>query len=389
VRENLESFALNRRFLLLASLAGCIGLAGCALLAGCAATTDDEETDDGASADAFTGQPSADASSGDTVRRIYATVAASQQVVVIDEQSHEILHTLEVGQGPAILISTPDGKKLYAACWKNDTVSAIEVATDQVTNIPMPMRPYVIAMAPDGKYVYAGVNSMEIVVIDTETDTIARSFPTEQLPASLIVSPDGETIYVATIDVFNPGTLRAVSTATGEVIHEPIEVGLVPAWITIGKDGARVYTLNFLSDDISVVNTESWTVEETIFTGAGTQGIIGNVTPDGSRLYVTNHGSGDLIGIDTQTNQIVQTIDLDGRPVGVNFNPEGTRVYVTDFGPESLATGPDLNYLLTGQFTGTGNGQVSVFDLDSGELVGSKISTGPGATSVLVVDTVE
>ncbi len=378
MRENFVDFKSSSRLLLLALLAGCIALSGCA-------SETDDEPDDGDTGDAATGEPEADAATGNTVRRIYATVAADHQVLVIDEESQEVLRAIDVGQGPAILLNTPDGKKLYAACWLSDEVSAIDVETEQVVNIAMPMRPYVIAMAPDGKYVYAGINSNQIAVIDTETDTIDRFYETTELPASLIVSPDGETLYVATINL-PTGTLRAVSTATGEIIHPSIEVGLVPAWITIGQDGSRVYTLNFLSDDVTVVDTESFTVSDTVTFGPGTQGIIGNVTPDGSRLYITNHGSSDLVAIDTATNQVVQNIELDGRPVGVNFNPEGTRVYVTDFGPESMAVPPDVTYLTTGVFTGTGNGQVRVFDVATGEPVGSKITTGPGATSVVVID---
>jgi YVTN family beta-propeller protein len=134
-----------------------------------------------------------------------------------------------------------------------------------------------------------------------------------------------------------------------------------------------------------VIDTASWTTITTVSGGAGSQGIIGNVTPDDTHLYVTNHGAGNLIAIDTETYAITQTIELDGRPVGVNFNADGSRVYVTDFGPESLAVPADSNYLLTGHLTATGDGQVSVFDTATGEAVGTKVQTGPGATSVVVL----
>jgi len=197
-------------------------------------------------------------------------------------------------------------------------------------------------------------------------------------------------LYVAflggSIPGLAPGSLLALSADTGDIVHQPVTVGLVPAWITMGPDGRKVYTLNFLSDDISVVDTASWKVEATIKTGVGSQAIIGNVTPDGAALYVTNFGSAELVAIDTKTNVISRTIKLTGKPVGVNFSADGKRVYTTDFGTASIGQDPliGLNYLLTGVYSGGGSGQVRAFDVATGEAVGSTASTGPGATSVVV-----
>lgn len=317
---------------------------------------------------------------------IYATVSGEHEVVVIDEGSREIIEHIAVGEGPAILLASPDFDRLYTANWRDNTVSSIERATSEVTNVQLTGRPYVIALSPSGDALYVGTNPTGIVVIDTTTGVIERTIPTEELAASLIVSPDGDTLYIATVPLGGLGTLRAISTETDEVVHEAITVGSAPAWITISPDGSKVFALNFLSDDISVVDTATFEVVETVSTGAGSQAIIGNVTPDGSTLYVTNHGSGELMAIDTESYEITQTIALDGRPVGVQFNADGSRVYTTDFGTESLMSAPDLGYLLTGVLAATGPGQVRVFETATGEEVGGRVETGPGATSVVVYE---
>lgn len=350
-------------------------------LVSCNSSTDsvsegDSSVVDGAGADGF-----------DEGAKIYATIASTDEVLVFDEKSRELVSSISVGAGPAILLITPNQEKLYTANWAGNSVSAIQVATEEVTTIDLPNRPYVIAMAPDGKFVYAGLASSELAVIDTESDEVARYFPMSELPASVIVSDDGETIYIAMLHLGTGGigSIQAVSSSTGEVVHSPIEVGAIPAWITITPDGSTVYALNFFSSDISVVNTERWEVETTITDKVGSAGIIGNVTPDGSKLYVTNHGTGELITVDTESNQIIDTIALDGRPVGVNFNREASRVYVTDFGIGTIEQGTDLAYLLSGVFTLTIDGQISVFETATGELLGSKITTPPGPTSIVVI----
>ncbi|MDB4988270.1 MAG: hypothetical protein JWN04_3448 [Myxococcaceae bacterium] len=324
--------------------------------------------------------------------RIFATVSATSELLVLDEVSHEQLASVSIGHGPAIVLSTPNREQLFTANWADNTVSAIDAASYAVTPIPMAGRPYVIAMAPDGAHVYVGVYTVnQIAVINTATRAIERTFDMASLPASIIVSPDGHTLYVATLPngglSLANGSLMAVSADTGAIVQQPLEVGGSPGWVTIGPNGKKVYTLNFTTDDVTVVDTASWKVDTTIKTGAGSEGIIGQVTPDGSRLYVTNHGTTELIAIDTATNTVVQHIPLSGKPVGITINTAGTRVYTTDFGPTSVNEKllDALTYLTTGVYNGTGSGQVSEFDIATGAQVGTIAVTGPGPTSVVVL----
>jgi YVTN family beta-propeller protein len=319
--------------------------------------------------------------------RVYATVSKDAQVLVIDEASHDVLTRIPVGAGPAIIIQTPDHKKLFTANWGDKTVSIIDTRRDTAKTLAMPGRPYVIAMAPDGKHVYVGLDTVnEIALIDTATDAIARSLDFSELPASIIASPDNQTIYVATLGLgITNGGLVGVQVADGSKPWPSVTVGRSPAWITIARDGQKVYTLNFLSDTVSVVDVHSWKVTATVDTGEGSQGIIGNVTPDGKQLWVTNHGTNEVIAIDTTSNAVVKRIPLAARPVGVEFNADGSRVYITDFGPDSVNEPVRANYLLTGVYDGTTPGQVRAFDTRTGAQVGKTVVTGPGATSVVVV----
>ncbi len=360
-----------------------LGLALCLATAACGSNKSAPALPD---SDAAAADGGGDAGAAPSAR-VYVSVAADNQVAVIDEQRQKLLKKVDVGMGPAILLATPDQKKLYTANWADNSVSAIVVDTLAVKNIKVSSRPYVIATDPAGKYLYAGLQANQIDVIDIATDKIARSITTPDQPASIIVSPDGKTLYVATFSVLGGlgGTVRAISADKGAVTHASIAVGSVPAWISMSPDGDKVFTLNFLSDDISVVDTAAWKVTATVSTGAGSQAIIGNVTPDGKTLYVTNHGTHELMAIDVKTNKVAQTIPLPGRPVGVSFNSDGSRVYVADFGPQSLNYPADTNYLLTGKLTPHGNGQLDVFDTKTGKRIGKALMLGPGPTSVVVL----
>jgi YVTN family beta-propeller protein len=327
-------------------------------------------------------------------QKLYVTVYGTDSVAVIDEQTHATVDSIPVGagKGPAILLKTPDAKKLYTANWKDNSVSVIDPATNAVKTIPLGSRPWVIAMSPTGDVVYAGLNANKIAVISTADDTVSRSIDMGGLlPESVIVSPDGATLYVAVVDQSNitnllGGTMEAVSASTGAVVHPALSVGGAPAWISIAPDGSHLYTLNFISNDISVIDTASWTVSSTIPLGSGAQPIIGAVEKDGT-LVVTNFGTASVDFIDPAAGKINHTFKTSGRPVGVELSADGKRGYVTDFAGNSLSIAPNPLTLQSGDLgpaIGTGPGEVVAFDPATGATVGDPIAIdGAGPTSVV------
>jgi YVTN family beta-propeller protein len=355
---------------------------------GCDSADDDDSDDkkDGSSSDR--GSPKKDAASRDDAAlkatgQMYVAIAGDNEVIIIDEATYKIVSHIPVGVGPAIILSTPDHSKLLTANWTDNTVSAIDVAEKTSNQLQLTGRPYVIAMAPDGERVYAGQSDNKIAVINVGLEEVEKTFDTSGMAASIIVSSDSKTLYVAELTA---NALRAVSAETGEIIHEPIKVGTAPAWITIGPDGSKVYTMNYNSDDITVVDTETFTVEATVKSGEASKGIIGSVVPDGSRLFVTEVGTGDFIAVDTKTNEIVKKVDLGARPVGVSFSQDSKRVYITDYGVGSLdsPTSDGQTFLMTGAFTPKRDGQVKVFDATTYEQIGETITVGPGPSSIVV-----
>ncbi|HEY6557798.1 MAG TPA: hypothetical protein VI072_11010 [Polyangiaceae bacterium] len=318
--------------------------------------------------------------------KVYVSLHGDDAITVLDGTTHAVVDTISVGQGPAILVETPDHKKLYSANWVSNTVSAVTLATRAVTSIQMPnaARPFVIAQSPDGRSIYAGLYAPTIAVIDTATDTVARTIAQPSIPMSIRVSPDSSTLYVAYPD----NTLAAISAATGVVQKAPISVGSFPAWITMSRDGSKVYPLNFLGGSVDVVDTASWQVTTTMNMGAGAFPIIGEPTPDDTTLAVTNVQAGNTHLIDTATNTIEHTIDLGGRmPVGVNFSPDGARGYITDFGDASIGIN-QVQMLLAGiggaPFPFELPGRLTVFNPTTGATIDT-VTVGAAATSVVVI----
>jgi YVTN family beta-propeller protein len=328
---------------------------------------------------------------------IYVSMYGDDNVTAFDQVTHAVLKKYAVGKGPAVLVATPDGQKLYTANWSDNSISAIDLATGAVKAIMLDGRPWAIAMSPDGKKVWAGLASNKLVAIDTASDAIATTYDTSpNFPESVVVSTDGSQVYIdpastTSASALGPGQLESVSATDGSVVKMPITVGETPAFLSVSTDGTRAYTLNFLAGTVSVVDTAGWQVISTVDTGSGSQPIISSSTKD-NLLIVTNFGTGNLMTVDFQTNEVVHTLALDGRPVGVGgYNADGTVGYVCDFGHASLGVQETLALslqFLQGDltpFSNTGPGHLSMFNPATGEKIGTSMTVGKGPTSVLVI----
>jgi hypothetical protein len=109
-------------------------------------------------------------------------------------------------------------------------------------------------------------------------------------------------------------------------------------------------------------------------------------------LVVTNFGTANLVTVDFHTNEILHTLALDGRPVGVGgYNAAGTLGYVVDFGHASLGVQPSITgglAFLMGDlstYVGSGPGHLTTFNPATGEKIGKSINVGKGPTSLVVI----
>ena len=92
----------------------------------------------------------------------------------------------------------------------------------------------------------------------------------------------------------------------------------MPYGVAFNSNGRRAYIGNSASDNISVIDTSTNMVIDTVNVGDGPTGIC--LHPDGTRLYVANAGSNDVYVIDTDTDTVVNTIGVGIQPYAMgNF----------------------------------------------------------------------
>ena len=230
---------------------------------------------------------------------------------------------------------TPDGLKMYVANMNSGTVSVIDMINRTVLdNVPVGNTPYAVAVNPERTRVYVtNLDDDTVSFIDTATNSVIDTFNVGDNPRGVAVAPDGTTVYVtntgtntvSVIDVITNNTKDTINL--GNNIHEGQPMG-----VTVSPDGTKVYVANFGGyydyDTVSVIDTATNTVTDTINVGVWPEGIA--INPAGTRVYVTNIYSNDVSVIDSATNNVIATVPVGNYPLGVSVAPDGRKVYVTN-----------------------------------------------------------
>ena len=96
------------------------------------------------------------------------------------------------------------------------------------------------------------------------------------------------------------------------------------AYVTVSGDNA-----------VSVIDTATNNVAQTVNLGTYSYPFGVAVSPDGTKVYVANcsaSGNGTVSIIDTTTNKVTSTVKVGSWPAGVVISPDGTRIYVANSG---------------------------------------------------------
>ncbi|HEX2393008.1 MAG TPA: beta-propeller fold lactonase family protein [Solirubrobacterales bacterium] len=236
----------------------------------------------------------------------------------------------------------------YVANHRDGIVSVINTQTNQVVSGPggikVGQEPAGVAITPDGRFAYvANFRDGSVSVINTENNQVVSGpdgIKVGNGPIGIAITPDGHLAYVAN---FGDGSVSMINTQTNQVVSGPdgIEVGDGPEQIAITPDGHFAYVTNLVGDSVSVINTQTNQVV------SGLDGIkVGNapiglaITPDGHFAYVPNVGEDSVSVIDTQTNQVISGpggIKVGKEPAGVAITPDGRFAYVTDRREDSVS----------------------------------------------------
>jgi YVTN family beta-propeller protein len=253
-------------------------------------------------------------------------------LAIVDPVTLRVLGKVPTGEGPHEVVASADGRIAYVANYGTqqkvgNSISIIDItARREIKRLELGplLRPHGIVLANGKIYFTAEVNRV-IARYDPAQDRVDWIMGTGQsITHMLVVTPDGRRAYTANI-VSDTVTQIDFTLPVPQQVSQ-IQVGKQPEGIDVSPDGREVWVGQNGDGQISIIDTATNKVKESIKVGEVPIRI--KFTPDGKRVLVSDPKAGELVVIDAATRKELKRLKIEGAPVGVLIAPDGGRAFI-------------------------------------------------------------
>ncbi|MEU0999868.1 beta-N-acetylglucosaminidase domain-containing protein [Streptomyces tibetensis] len=214
--------------------------------------------------------------------------------------------------------------RALTANFSGASVSSIDLASKETTNIPVGANPGEIVTSSDGRTAYAAAQGANTVsVIDVVQGKVTATVPVGKVPAGLALTPDGRTLWVAN---YGDGTVQPVDTAS-LTPGAPVRVGNGPENLAVMPDGRTLYVPDIKDNTVTPVDLATREAQAPVPVGPSPFNVV--AAPDGKTVYVSNSGGSTITPIDTATNDTEPTLLVTGQAYGLALSPDGRTLWVS------------------------------------------------------------
>lgn len=252
----------------------------------------------------------------------HAAMTTPGEVWAIDTATDTVVGKVTVGQHPAHVVVSPDGRWVYVTNGGDNTVSVVDAgAMKVVATIATGAFPHGIRLSPDGRQAYvANLKGGTVSVIDTASRQQVASIPVGRGPAQVGFTDDGRLAFVS---LSQEDRVAVIDPRTREVVRK-VPVGDGPIQLFATPDSQRLLVANQGSRKspgrtVSVIDLTSFKVTASIPTGRGAHGVV--VDADGRQAYVSNLYDHTVTVIDLVAHKPVATVPVGAGPNGISVTP--------------------------------------------------------------------
>jgi YVTN family beta-propeller protein len=240
---------------------------------------------------------------------------SADAIGVLDVAQKKLTRKISAGSDPEEFSLSKDGTRLYVSNEDVKTASVINIATGKVEHIvAVGQEPEGVATAPDGKRFYVTCEAGgDIYAVETAGYTTVGHFKVNVRPRTMDFLPDADVGFVPSEST---GELNVVDTADLKVTKViALPAGSRPMSVKVSLDGRRVYVSNGRAGTVSVLDSRTYELLNTIKVGTRPWGMA--LSPDGKFLYTANGPSNDVSVVDLETNAEVARVKAGASPWAV------------------------------------------------------------------------
>ena len=246
---------------------------------------------------------------------LYVAISEENKIVVLDPNSLKILRDFEAGSDPETSGVHPDGN-IYISNEDDAKASVFDPKTGkQLAEIKVGLEPEGVAVSPDGKRVIVTSESTNMLhVIKAPENVIESNILIGSRPRAAVFTKSGDIAYataeisgeVVKVDMNKAKILKTASL--GDAKAKPKDV-------ILAKDEKTIYVAGGRANKIIVMDADTLEIIKGIPVGKRVWGLA--MSGDGQRVFTTNGVSGTVSVIDTGKNEVIKTIEVGKFPWGV------------------------------------------------------------------------
>lgn len=247
-------------------------------------------------------------------KRLLVACAESNAADVIDLATRQSVGRLALGPDPEAFDLSPDGKTLFVSNEDDGELGFIDIASGKkLKAVAVGKEPEGVKVAADGKTVYVTSEAASLVhVIDIASAKVIKNIKVGKRPRRMALTPDGTELWVTNeLDA----SLSIISTRDHSVLHTlRLTVpgvrapDITPVGIVMTRDGRRAFVGLGRANHVAFIDVRTRQVTHLVLAGKRAWNVA--LDPAQARLYVVNGLSDDMTVIDVAAAKPLKTVPV-------------------------------------------------------------------------------
>lgn len=240
----------------------------------------------------------------------------ASSILLLDSRDGATLAAKTLEQMNHNAIFSPDEQEIWTSQMTSPgSVLVLDAQTlDTKTTIPVGDDPAEVTFSDDGRYAFvANGGSDSISVIDVSSKMVVDTMQVGDTPVGAWPGSNG----VMYVDNEADKSLTAIDASSLSVLRT-YDLGFTPAMAAVSPDG-NLWVTDTENGRVVIYSTEEAMVLGEMETGDGAHAIV--FSPDGQRAYVTNQHADTVSVIDVAARAVIDTVDVGSKPNGIVFRP--------------------------------------------------------------------